>query len=691
MAEPATDATAALPEAPPKREAWWLRRGARIIADAGKWRLLATALVIAIALIVALTSWRIPLLATAERNLYDLRMTSLAPVVDQDDRVTMVVYNDQTLIAARKRSPLDRGLLARALRNLDAMGAKSIGIDILFDQPQDEDAALIAALRAMKTPTYLGYADVAENEDQIGYEQQKFLDDFVARARTDKVKPASIRLVTDADDVARSWPERIGRLPALLVEAMNPDPAFRNYTGSIRYRMPKEADRPIFPSFQIDLFADPALAPAFAEQVRGRHILIGGDILDIDQYLTPMTGLPNTPYEGKTMIGLEVHANMLAQMLDGARLRAVPGWVIWSVAILAIAAAALTSLAELRLWQLIPYMVVQAGLFGGLPFWLQDRGWDTQGLPAVGWIMGWGIAFAAMGSAARAVGSQQRRFAQSALGKYLPRDIAAQILDEPEKLALHGEKREIFVVFTDLEGFTKLSHAIPAETVAQLLNSYLDALSDIVLAHGGTIDKFVGDAIVAFWGAPISRPDDGTNAAKAAHALWQAGEAFREDVHATLHASVPGGLPPIGKTRVGLHFGTAIVGNFGGEGRIQYTALGDSMNTASRLESANKELKSSVMASREAMERSGLDWWRPMGRVVLRGRATPVDLFEPAPDFPASDRDHLRRALATLEHDRAAGLAGLKMLVARHPEDTALAHLLYRMENSDDGEAYVLG
>jgi adenylate cyclase len=673
------------------RGAWWWRRGARIVADAGQWRLIATAIVMVGALIVARTSWDIPLLATAERNLYDIRMTLFAPKVEQDDRITMAVYNDQTLINARKRSPLDRGLLAKALRNLDAMGAKSIGIDILFDQPQDEDGDLIAALRAMKTPTWLGYADVKENADQIGYEQQKFLDGFIARARTDKVRPASIRLITDADDVARSWPDRVKGLPPILVEAMNPDATFRNYTGSIRYRLPREADRPIFPSFQIDLFADPALAPAFAGQVRGRHVLIGGDILDIDQYLTPMTGLPNNPWSARTMIGLEVHATMLAQMLDGARLTPLPGWLIWIIAILAVAAATLTSLAELRMWQLVPYMVVQVGLFGGLPFWLQDRGWDTQNLPAVGWIVAWGIAFAAIGAAARAVNSQQRRFAQSALGKYLPRDIAAQILEEPDKLALHGEKRAIFVVFTDLEGFTKLSHAIPAETVAQLLNSYLDTLSDIVLAHGGTIDKFVGDAVVAFWGAPISRPDDGANAAKAAYALWQAGEAFREDVHATLHATVPGGLPPIGKTRVGLHHGEAIVGNFGGEGRIQYTALGDSMNTASRLESANKELQSSVMASREAMERSGLDWWRPMGRVVLRGRATPVELYEPAPEFPASDLDHLRRVMAALETDREAALAGLKALVARHPEDSALAHLLYRIERSGEGEAYVLG
>ncbi|MCM3296637.1 adenylate/guanylate cyclase domain-containing protein, partial [Staphylococcus capitis] len=129
-----------------------------------------------------------------------------------------------------------------------------------------------------------------------------------------------------------------------------------------------------------------------------------------------------------------------------------------------------------------------------------------------------------------------------------------------------------FCVFTDLEGFTKLSHAVTPETVARLLNEYLDRLSDIVLAHGGTIDKFVGDAVVAFWGAPISRPDDGEKEATAALAMYQAGERFRVDLAA-------GDIPPIGMTRVGLHVGDAIVGNFGGEGRIQYTALGDSMNT----------------------------------------------------------------------------------------------------------------
>src|SRR3546814_12599619 len=99
---------------------------------------------------------------------------------------------------------------------------------------------------------------------------------------------------------------------------------------------------------------------------------------------------------------------------------------------------------------------------------------------------------------------------------------------DPDQLSLHGERRNIYCVFTDLEGFTKLSHAVTPETVARLLNEYLDRLSDIVLDHGGTIDKFVGDAVVAFWGAPLSRPDDGERAAAAALAMYEAGEKFRK-------------------------------------------------------------------------------------------------------------------------------------------------------------------
>lgn len=672
------------------------RRTTRLVRDAGHGQLAATLLVLVLALCVAGWDWTKPIggagsqreipTADAERGLYDWRAATFAPRVAQDQRVLMVVYDDQTLIATRKRSPLDRGLLARALRNMDAMGARSIGVDILFDQPQDEDEALLAALHAMKTPVWLGYASLGDNSEQIIFEQQQFLDGFMRRARTDRVRPASIRLETDSDNVVRSWPIPTPGQPPLLSLAMQPSPAFREYRGAIRFRKPlvqaDGSDEPVFPSLQIDLLADPAMAAALAPMVRGRHVLIGGDIRDIDQFETPLSGRQAR----STMIGLEVHASMLAQVQDGALLPAIPRAGLWLAAALVVFIAGMTSLANMRWYWLLPLLLAQAAAIVGAPLWLQAQGWDTKGLPAAGWGIAWLLTFTAIGAAARAVTAQQRSFAHSALGKYLPRDIATQLLAEPEKLALHGEKRPIFALFTDLEGFTKLSHAIAPEMVAQLLNRYLDMLSDVVLAHGGTIDKFVGDAVVAFWGAPIAREDDGRNAALAAYAMWQAGEAFRRDL--------PPGVPPIGRTRVGLHHGDAIVGNFGGEGRIQYTALGDSMNTAARLEAANKPLDTRVLASVEAVRLSGLDWWRPMGRVRVRGRKTPVDLFEPAPDFPVEDREALGRIVAAFDEEdvavRQQALALLKAMALRHPADEALTNLLFRYENIGEGGTYGL-
>lgn len=656
-----------------------LRRGWRNLRRAGWRRLVIAASLLVLALVFARFSWSIPVAGDAERALHDWREYIFAPRIDQDPRIQDIVYTDRTLIDARKRSPLDRGLLARALPSLDAMGAKAIGIDVLFDQPQNEDDALIAALRAMKTPTFVAYADVAGNKSDITFEQQQYLDGFMARLKGSNARPASIQL-DYARGVTREWPRPAPRAPQTLVRGMlaaagDPDAArFGDYSGTIRYRLPRASDRPVFSELQIDLLANPAIAPALADQIRGRYVLIGGDIVDVDRVTTPFTAIT-----GDEVPGIEVHAAMLAQALDGAVRTQLGGATLWAVGLLVVAAASLTSLLEWSLWRVLPFVSAQALLFGGLPFWFEWRGVDTTGTPAVGWALGWITAFTAVAGAARAAGAEQRRFAQGALGKYLPRDIAQAIIDNPELLALHGRKEALYIVFSDLEGFTKLSHQLPPETVARLLNEYLEALSQVVLDHGGVIDKFVGDAVVAFWGAPIARPDDGAKAARAGYAMWRAGEDFR--------ARAGPGIPPIGKTRVGMHYGEAVVGNFGGERRIQYTALGDAMNTAARLESANKELGSSVLASREFVERSGLDWWRPLGRVVLRGRAQPVEIFEAAPDFPEAARADLASALARAGAKRIAALA---TIAKTFPQDNAILNLLSRIRDLGENDASIL-
>lgn len=678
---------------PPQR----MKLARQVMRQTGGVRLVLTSIFLVMALLVCRYSWSIPLIKDAARAFYGMRLLVAAPAVPQDQRIVLVTYNDETLRNTGIRSPLDRAILARALRQIDRLGAKSVGIDVMIDQPRPEDPELIAALGAMRIPTYLAFATNESAPRVIQLWQEEFVRNFKAQVRNPKVRFAHIIVDPDPEDgVMRSWPEPRPNLPPSFVNALagGVHPEMNGHTGSIAYRLPADPSVPVFSNLPIDLVADPATAELVAPQIRGRIVMIGTDVLEIDRFDTPINLRPAPPAtEGappgteepadlnERIPGVEIHATMLAQQLDGVRMHHVPGWVLWLVSVLVVAAAIATSLADLRPWQLVVTLFVQIIGFGLVPFWLQQWGVDTQFLPAFGWIVGWVIAFTATSSAARAVNSEQRRFAQSALGKYLPRDIANEIMRDPERLALHGEKREIFVVFTDLEGFTKLSHAIEPEMVALLLNRYLDMLSAVVLRHGGTIDKFVGDAVVAFWGAPISRPDDGERAARAARAMYEAGEEFRR--------SVPGGLPPIGRTRVGLHYGEAIVGNFGGEGRIQYTALGDSMNTAARLEAANKQLKTTVLASRDAVERSGLDWWRPMGTVTLRGRATPIEVFEPVPDMAIDARERMRM-LFSLNSLTARELCAL--LAAEAPidsEDPALQCLIDRLSQTTEG-SYVL-
>ena len=380
-----------------------IAHGWRGIKAAGPRRLALTALLLVLALLLARYSWQVPGVGDAERSMFDLRSYLLAEQVEQDERVTLVVYNDQTLIAARKRSPLDRGVLAGALRNLDKMGAKAIGIDILIDQPQDEDEELVATLRAMNTPTFVAYTREDATKNDIIYEQQAFLDDFVARLEGSKARPASIVLDSNFG-VTRNWPAVSPNLPpplgrAMLIAGGDADLTMPGYEGAIRYRLPALADRKVFTSLPIDNFASAEIIPLLKPVVEGRYVLIGGDIVDFDRIQTPFTSwMPETRETDRNDFlppGVAVHAEMIAQMLDGEALPKPLPAALWALALVVVLGAALTALVELRSWRIYPLLALQFAALIGAPFLLHAQGIDTYGLPAAGWLVGWIVAFAA--------------------------------------------------------------------------------------------------------------------------------------------------------------------------------------------------------------------------------------------------------------------------------------------------------
>lgn len=652
-------------------------------------RLVAAALLLLLALAVARFSWGyptrsgepgyIPIALDAERALYDWRAHTRAAAepVDVDPRITIVAYVQQTLKNTGKRSPLDRALLAKALTAIDSLGPKAIGIDILFDQKTPEDDELIAAMRAMKTPLFLAYTTNAANPVDVEYWQQQFMDDWHRRVHSPLVRKASIAGRADDDNTMRRWPPPQPNLPAFMPIALTGKTAYRNYQGSVLFREPANVERGVFNTMDIDLFAMPEAAGFLRDQIEGRIVLIGGDLADRDQFETPAT-----PYTGATMSGLEVLATEVAQLLDRRMPGQIAGWMLWVLGVLVVTAGMFTALLDVRPWAAIAIIVGQLAFFGAVPFFFERIGMDTYGLPAFGWLAGWVIAYTATGSAAQAAGSDQRKYAQSALGKYLPRDIAAQIIKDPEQLSLKGEKRKLFTLFTDIEGFTTLSHILPPDRTAALLNAYLDGMSKVVLEHGGTIDKFVGDAVVAFWGAPIARPDDGDRAIAALLAV----NAF------TREFSVAGGLDAamMGRTRVGLHYGDAVVGNFGGEGRLTYTALGDAMNCAARLEGANKYLKTVALVSQEARDMSSSMVFRPMGRIAVSGRSTALVVWEPAIEMIEEERVLLSQLWTRFDNGDREALDEIEQICLMHDKDVALAAFAVRLREVGPGGTYQL-
>lgn len=229
---------------------------------------------------------------------------------------------------------------------------------------------------------------------------------------------------------------------------------------------------------------------------------------------------------------------------------------------------------------------------------------------------------------------RQKRFIKGAFRHYLSPKVIEELIAHPDRLKLGGERRTLSIFFSDLQGFTSIAEGLEPEELTSLLNDYLSAMTDIIHDEGGTLDKYVGDAIIAFWNAPLEQPDHAARAARAAlrcqAKLAELRPAFRNRIGRDL------------AMRVGLNTGAAIVGNMGSHSRFDYTVLGDAVNLASRLEGINKQFGTYTLASEALRSASGGGFaWREISRVAVVGRKEDVRVFEL---FPPEETDARSRA-----------------------------------------------
>lgn len=243
---------------------------------------------------------------------------------------------------------------------------------------------------------------------------------------------------------------------------------------------------------------------------------------------------------------------------------------------------------------------------------------------------------------------QEAERAFAALARYFSPNLSAELASPAGLEALAPTRREVTAVFTDVAGFTGLVETMAPAALTRLLDSYLGGMTEIIFAHGGTLAKIMGDGLHVLFGAPVDQPDHAARAITCALALDAFAEAFRVTCRAE-------GIT-FGATRIGLHAGDALVGNFGSGRFFDYTAYGDTINTAARLEAANKVLGTRICASAAVAERVPGFSGRPSGDLLLRGRSEPLRGYEPLRE---------ERATATAYGDAFAKLAA--------GDDTALS------------------
>lgn len=582
-----------------------------------------------------------------------------------DIRVILVDQASLDWGAAPERKwswPWPREVYAPLLEMCHRGGARAVAFDILFTEPSvngvADDRALGAAIRGMdgfvgsaffgREGVTLPVPDVATNATLLANVKDDPDEDGVFR-RANLMRRHGERDVPSLGVAA--W--LVGnRLQAADVKGVPTDASGRlilNFAGRVGHRTFSAASV-IQSGLQLRGGERPTIEPSVFSNA---YVLVGyGAPGLMDVRPTPLS---------RIVPGVEIHATVLDNLLSRRFLRGTPSlWTVLGVLLMGVGASVhvmraghvrQTSLAFL-LW--LPCPVAVSFIAYSVGYW-----WPM----AVGVLA---VALALVGATLLNYATEwrQRAFIRNAFRYYLGDEVIEQILADPSRLRLGGEKREMTVFFSDIESFSSFSEKLAPDALTSLLNDYLSEMGAIIKEEGGYLDKYIGDAIVAFWNAPVLQPD---HAARACRAALKCQRRLAE-----LRGEYARRAGVVLRARIGLNTGVVTVGNMGSYERFNYTILGDAANLASRLEGANKAFGTYIMVSERTWQMSGGAWTgRELAKLRVVGRQTPVRVFELA-GFPGEEQPASWKAF---EEGRALFEAGryaeAQAVFERFPDDCA--------------------
>jgi len=651
----------------------------------------------------------VPLLGQVELKTYDMRLRALPSAPPQF--VTIAAIDEQSL-AKLGRWPWSRTTFTALAERLDQLGARVIAFDLFFPERESArvDAQFARAISSTKKVVlgtvfidrqaemrHLGPAGLAAA--RLAIAPQAIAEVQAETFRMDEPYGVLVNIVElqgaatyvghidvppDADGVVRRAPliRRFDRryFPAFDVQVARAflqkevptlDIAAYGIAGirlGERYIPLDEEGRLLVRHRKPGSFAKVSIADILEQRadpalVRGRVVLVGNTAVGIGDARV-------TPY-GATLPGVEIRASIIESLLQGDALQRPEWMMVLDIAFMA--AAALLLIILLPRLGVTGGGVLAAGVLAGyvalaLYLFRSEGLWLNLVYPTL--LIA--LLFATETLVEYFFTFSEKRYLKRAFAHYVPPTVVDDLVADTDKLRLGGEKRELTVLFSDIRGFTTLSEAMAPEDLVKLMNEYFTVMTEKVFQQRGSLDKYIGDAIMALFGAPVAEPRHAACACRAAIEMVRALQPLRESWRAR-------GIPSI-DIGVGINTGPMVVGNMGSASRFNYTVVGDAVNLASRIEHLNKEYGTSILLSEYTYEpvKDEFRAAREVDMVRVRGRAQPVRLYELfADDHAFAWLDDYRAAYAVMREGdmlRAAGL--FSALHARTGDGVSAFHAL---------------
>jgi adenylate cyclase len=515
--------------------------------------------------------------------------------------------------------PWPRAVHARAILNLAAAKPKIVGYDIIFSEPSRQGAAddqvLVQALAQLPVVLPMEGSPLKLKKGQLPAAENLI-------ESTGPIKGAAkyfghVNVLADEDGVVRRLPLFIEgggqKLPSISLRLAG------FFSGQDLQEISKKTGQWLKinfvgppGSFETISFKDVYSQKVAPEKFKDKIVLVGVTSPDLhDSQITPFS-------LGQKMPGVEIHANALETILTQKFLFSVSDLNVWIFIFLLSLANSLTFSFIRRIWLAMSASVALflIYLIGALIFF--ESGWVFNLVhPSLAFL----FSLLAILVYHYFSESKEKNYLRRSFQFYLSPEVVEEIVADPEKLKLGGQKKEMTVLFSDIRGFTTLSEKLEPEKLVAILNEYFTAMTEVILQSGGVLDKFIGDAIMAFWGAPQEAPDHAQRACRTALKMIAKLEELKKEWSKR-------DLPEI-NIGVGINSGQMIVGNMGSAKRFDYTVIGDNVNLASRLEGLNKQYGTSIIISqftydkvKEKFEGEFLD------KVAVKGKEIPVEIFK---------------------------------------------------------------